>query len=365
MPPKKAKAVKAKSKSKDAEAAAPAADSVDAPETAAEQENNEVPDASLEATPTTLEKPDKDNRAVQPNSEAADEKEQTKSAAKSKKRKAGDAAKETAKASRRSIRGAAKAEPSKQQLLSFLLSDTAADLCRPDDEIRDLESRGKDLKTYSNTALSPFEELLCAIVLSRPISHRLGMRTIRTILNKPYNFNTPKAITSLTPEQRHAALDEARTQHKQKTTDQIGALAELISSKYASSDTDTSLDKLRSAANKDWDDERDLLQSSIKGLGKTGLDIFFRRVQWSWPEAYPFVDERTGRGLEQLGLPKSADGLVKMIDAEWKGLDTKNLKVKSDKEGLKRRAFVVVCERATGADLEGKSEALLEAAASS
>jgi len=32
---------------------------------------------------------------------------------------------------------------------------------------------------------------------------------------------------------------------------------------------------------------------------------------------------------------------------------------------LKRRAFVVVCERATGADLEGKSEALLEAAASS
>ncbi|CAD0100983.1 unnamed protein product [Aureobasidium mustum] len=264
---------------------------------------------------------------------------------------------------RKSGRGAQKAAPTTEQLLNYLLSPASTELCRPDDESSVVESQGADFKTYSSSALSAFEELICAVVLSRPISHKLGLRAIRTILNSPYSFTTPFAIISAGKERRHQALNDAKTQHKDKTAEQIGLVADVVAHKFSKNDTDTSLDKLREQASKGWDMERDLLQENIKGLGKTGLDIFFRRVQWLWPEAYPFVDEKSSRGIEKLGLPKHPDELAKVLDRYWAKLDTSNLE-KGDKEMQKRRAFVVICERATSADLEGKSDAILEAAAS-
>jgi hypothetical protein len=263
---------------------------------------------------------------------------------------------------RKSGRGAQKSQPSTEQLLNYLLSQDAAELCRPDDESDELKKQ-TDLKTYSSSALSPFEELVCAVVLSRPISHKLGLRAIRTILNDPYSFNTPKAIINAGKEKRHQALIDARSQHKEKTADQIGLVADVVAHKFAKDDSDTTLDRLRDQASKGWDMERDLLQENIKGVGKTGLDIFFRRVQWLWPEAFPYVDERSSRGIEKLNLPKNPDELARTLDRYWAKLDTSNLE-KGDKETKKRRAFVVICERATSADLEGKSEAILEAAAS-
>ncbi|PNS15122.1 hypothetical protein CAC42_2351 [Sphaceloma murrayae] len=281
----------------------------------------------------------------------------------SKKRKAESTPNEPSKASRRSDRGAAKSSATPLQMLNFLLSDTALDLCRPEDEMSDLQSRGKDTRTYAGSQLSPFEELLCAIVLSRPISHRLGLRTIRTILNEPYAFTDPKSIIAAGPEKRHQAMFDARTQHKDKTAQQIGLVAQVVADKFGTGEEDTSLEKVREKAGRGWDEERNLLQKEIKGLGKTGLDIFFRRVQWLWPEAYPFVDERTARGVEKLGLPKSAEGLRECIEKEWKGIEKKGLPKHS--EAAKRRVFVVICERATSADLEGKAEELVEAASKS
>lgn len=297
---------------------------------------------------------------VEPLPEVESKTEETPAEKPSKKRKVD---KPKIEGERKSGRSAPKAQPSNEKLLNYLLSDAATDLCRPEDEAKDIESRGSDTKTYSSTALSPFEELMCAVVLSRPISHRLGLRTIRTILNAPYNFTDPQAITKAGTEKQQQALSDAKTQHKGKTAEQIGLIAEVIASKFGKNDTDTSLEKLREQAKKDWDTERDLLQENIKGLGKTGLDIFFRRVQWLWPESFPFVDDRTARGIEKLGLPKNPDELVKLLDQHWGKLETGSL-AKGDKETKKRRAFVVICERATGADLEGKSEALLEAAVS-
>jgi len=265
---------------------------------------------------------------------------------------------------RKTGRGAQKAAPTTEQLLNYLLSPASTELCRPDDESAQVESQGADYKTYSSSALTAFEELVCAVILSRPISHKLGLRSIRTILNAPYSFTTPSAITSAGKEKRYQALTDAKTQHKDKTAEQIGLVADVVAHKFAKNDTDTSLDKLREQASYGWDMERDLLQENIKGVGKTGLDIFFRRVQWLWPEAYPFVDEKSSRGIEKLGLPKHPDELAKVLDRYWAKLDTSNLE-KGDKEQQKRRAFVIICERATSADLEGKSDAILEAAASS
>ena len=265
------------------------------------------------------------------------------------------------KAPRRSGRGASK--PSSQQTLRFLLSPDAINLCRSQDETKDLEKNdGSPIKTYAASELSPFEELLSAVVFSRPISHHLGARTVRTILNPPYTFTTPKAIQEAGDEKRLQALWDARTQHKDKTALQLREMADVVAETFSGGDAgDGSLEGLRKAAGYDMERERDLLTSSIKGLGKTGTSIFFRRVQWLWPECYPYVDDRTEMALDELGLPKDAEGLQELLDESWDAIG-KEVGAGKDEEVRKRRAFVIVLERATGAQLESNVSQVLDRA---
>ncbi|KAI7087147.1 hypothetical protein KC356_g4381 [Hortaea werneckii] len=291
------------------------------------------------------------------------EQKQSAGAKSGEKRKKATASDDPAKAPRRSGRGAPKAQPSKQQLLKFLLSEPASVLCRPDDETEDMKNRG-DIRTYSTSVLTPFEELTCAVILSRPISHRLGLRTIRTILNPPYNFTSAKAVQDAGNEKHIQAVWDARTQHKEKTAGEIGMIADVVLEKFtADGDKNgTQLERVRTECNKDVEKEREMLKSNIKGLGRTGLDIFFRRVQWQWEAGYPFVDGRSAQSLHKLGLPDEGEELHKLIEQHWEKLETEQL-AGEDEKAKKRRALVIVLERATGADLEGKSEAVVEAAA--
>lgn len=283
---------------------------------------------------------------------------------KSKKRKTPSASDEPQKSARRSGRSAAKSQPSREQLLSFMLSKDAEELCRPEDESEDIKTRGGGIKTYSSSVMSPFEELLCAVILSRPISHRLGLRSIRTILNDPYNFSTPKAIQAAGQEKCHQALWDARTQHKAKTAEQIGSIADVVLGKFtAKDDTDgTQMRKLLDDCDGDVEKALDTLKDSIKGLGATGLNIFLRRVQWLWEKGFPYVDDRTSLSLRKLGLPEEAEDLRKVVEQHWGKLQKKGLAGEGDAQ-KRRRAFVVILERAVGADLEGKVDELAAAAA--
>lgn len=279
----------------------------------------------------------------------------------SKKRKQDESNEEPQKAQRRSGRGG-KAAPSQEQLLNFLLSKEAEELARPEDESEDVKSRG-EIKTYSSAILSPFEELMCAIILSRPISHRLGLRTIRTVLNDHYNFTSAKAIQDAGSEKQHQALWDAKTQHKDKTAQQLGQLADVALDKLTSKGDakGAELGLVLEACNKDIDEAAKNLKSSIKGLGDTGISIFYRRVQWLWEALHPYIDNRTVDSLRKFSLPYEPEALSDAINASWKKLDTKHLAGSNDAE-KKRRAFVVILERVTGADLEGKVETLISAA---
>jgi hypothetical protein len=208
--------------------------------------------------------------------------------------------------------------------------------------------------TYSSHLLSPFEELLCAVVLSRPIYHYLGLRTIRTILNKPYALRDPLAIKTAGPKKVLEALEAARTQHKGKTADEIALLAEVVSN----NDWHNDLLKLRAQSKNNVESEREVLRRSIKGLGKTGLENFYRRVQWQWDEAFPFVDARTQAAMERLGLPKRAEEIEKLVKSRWNDLNPED-GGGHDLETQKRRAFVVLLERAIGADLENNIDQVL------
>jgi hypothetical protein len=282
----------------------------------------------------------------------------------SKKRKAEPEADSSNKSSRRSGRGPSKGQPSREQLYNFLLSKEAEDLSRPQDE-KDALEKNPDLKTYSSSVFTPFEELICAIVLSRPISHKLGLRSIRTIFSDPYNFTTARAIDAAGDEKRHQALWDARTQHKGKTADQLGLVAKVVLEKFTSSkDKDgEQLTKVLDDNDGDVDAALETLKENIKGLGETGLSIFLRRVQWLWDAGFPFVDGKTRIALKELGLPGEAEALQEDLDAHWKKLKVDRVAGKSVDE-KKRRAFVMILERAIGADLENQLQSLKAAAAS-
>ena len=155
---------------------------------------------------------------------------------------------EPAKAPRRSARGASRTSVEPIKILRFLLSPASLELCRPQDEINDIKTRGADLRTYSSTAFNPFEELVCATVLSRPISHALGLRSIRTLFNDPYSFTTPKILREAGFEGRRKALDHAKTQHRQKTAEELGLLADAVTETLGDGEDDVSLERVRKVA---------------------------------------------------------------------------------------------------------------------
>ena len=238
-------------------------------------------------------------------------------------------------------------------ILKYLLSDEGANLCRPDEEVRDL-AYGANTVTYS-CLLEPFEELMCAVILSRPISHRLGLRSIRTILNAPYCFTNADAIRAAGSAGVKQAVWAAHTLHKQKTAEEIEGTANVV----LQNQWGGNLESVRKLSHMAVDKEREMLRAGVHGLGDAGLDIFFRRIQWLWKEAYPFMDMRAKGSVELFGLPKEAHRLVALIHEHWGDLDFAG-EVAYDEEARKRRAFVLVLDRAVSAELEKKTGRVLE-----
>ncbi|KAF2853478.1 hypothetical protein T440DRAFT_465872 [Plenodomus tracheiphilus IPT5] len=246
-------------------------------------------------------------------------------------------------------------KPAPTQVLKLLFSDAALSLCRPQDEILDVQARG-NINTHSHL-LSPFEELLCAVVLSRAIPYDVGLRIIRTVLSAPYKFSSSVAIKIAGPEKVKEALRDIRSQQQGRAAEEIDAIVEAISNNSWHND----LGKLRKLSKSSVEAEREVVRRSIKGLGKTGLDIFFRRVQWLWEEAFPSIDERTQALLEKLGLPKRPESLARMIEVRWADLGIEDQESYSNEE-RRRRAFVMVLERTLGAEVQKNTHIILEEA---
>ena len=98
-------------------------------------------------------------------------------------------------------------------------------------------------------------------------------------------------------------------------------------------------------------------------MGKTGIEIFRRRIQGVWPSCYPFVDHKTASSLEKFGLPSEAGELQKLVEEHWSQLYVEdNIKADNEEE-KKRKAFVRLLEHAVGADLENNVDGVTAQAA--
>ncbi|KAI3554940.1 hypothetical protein CABS01_11653 [Colletotrichum abscissum] len=225
--------------------------------------------------------------------------------------------------------------------------------------------------TYPDSTLTPFQNLVAALLLSKPISHRLGLRTINTLLNPPFGLRTPQDLDEAGFEGRRKVMWEARTQHKEKTAVQLGDLVEGVRKICGGGGDDDEKEGGKKEDGKDEEDEGDTekmtalremvkgmkaeeaqkkvekaLTDGIKGVGPTGAGIFLRRVQEEWEEVFPYADKRALEAAVEFGIIKESDGARELAEVN---------------EG-DRGKFVRMLDVLVGIQLEKKMEEALKMA---
>jgi len=146
--------------------------------------------------------------------------------------------------------------------------------------------------------------LLNAIFSSTRISHDLAAKTIATAIKA--NYHKLDVLKKTTWDERCQVLTEGGyTRYREKTSTGLSELVELIESKYdgdlnnllPKSSTDSSPSEIRARL------------KEIKGLGDVGIDIFFDTAQVAWPCLGPFLDPRSAKAAEAMGIPSDVQAL--------------------------------------------------------
>lgn len=214
------------------------------------------------------------------------------------------------------------------------------------------EQEGSYLR-YPHSPLTPFQNLICACILSKPLSHRLGLRTIHTLLNPPFGLRTLKDLDEAGYEGRRKVMWEARTQHKEKTAGQLGNVVDGVRELCDGTEDETELDNLEGLKEKvsgmKGKEAQEVIVkhlTKIKGIGPGVASIFLRRVQGDWEEVYPYADDRCLADARRFGLIEQSGGAEEL--AEVVGGD--------------RRRFVRLLDTLIGIELEKKMDEAMQAA---
>jgi endonuclease III len=151
-------------------------------------------------------------------------------------------------------------------------------------------------------------QLLCASILfSKRISSDTAVNASKAMKRK--GWTTPKKLADSTWAECTKTLNRAGyARYDESTSTMLHETAEMVLDRYSGD-----LRKLRERAHHNPAEERKLLKQ-FKGIGDTGVDIFFREAQSVWPELAPFADRRALSTAEQLGLGKDVKDLTKLVN---------------------------------------------------
>lgn len=165
------------------------------------------------------------------------------------------------------------------------------------------EELGLDLS--KNRPMHLFLWLVSAELFSARIGAAQAAEAAAAI--KASGLTTADHMAKSTWEERvHILNRNGYARYDEKTAGFLGEVADLCLSRYGGD-----LRKLREAAGRDPKQERRLLME-FKGIGETGVDIFFREAQGAWDELYPFADARSLKVARALDLGTSAKDLAEL-----------------------------------------------------
>ncbi len=144
-----------------------------------------------------------------------------------------------------------------------------------------------------------FQLLVLSLLLSARISSGIAVDAARELFRAGYR--TPQRMRDATWQQRVDALGRGHyRRYDERTSTQLGDMAQLVLDEHHGD-----LRRIRS------DDARHVERAlqQVKGIGPAGAAIFCREVQGVWTELAPYVDDLAADGAEQLGLPRTLDGV--------------------------------------------------------
>ncbi|KAK3716135.1 hypothetical protein LTR37_006580 [Vermiconidia calcicola] len=154
-----------------------------------------------------------------------------------------------------------------------------------------------------------------ALLTSTRISHQLANKTLVKVVEAGY-ADLEKLEQSSWEERTQVLTEGGYTHYREKTATELGELAQLTREKY-DGDLNNLLKKAKEG-NKEGDVEAvrsDVRKgvSAIKGIGGVALDVFCDTVQAVWHELAPFVDPRSQKTAEKIGISSDAAELFKVV----------------------------------------------------
>jgi endonuclease III len=166
------------------------------------------------------------------------------------------------------------------------------------------EQLGIDLESGTPSPL--FRWLCAALLMSARISAATAVDAARALADQ--GWITAAKMADATWEERARTLNQAGyARYDESTSRMLGDTARMLQEKYQGD-----LRKLRDAAERDPERERTLLKE-CKGIGDVGVDIFMREAQITWPELYPFADQKALQAAAKLGLDEDPHALADRV----------------------------------------------------
>jgi endonuclease III len=180
---------------------------------------------------------------------------------------------------------------------------------------------------------APLYQLLVLVtLLSARISAGVAVAAARELFRAGYR--TPQAMLEASWQDRVDALGRGHyRRYDERTATMLGDGARLCRERWRGD-----LRRLHAEGDGDLSRLRRLL-TEFPGIGPTGADIFLREVQLVWPDIRPFADRKVAAGAAKLGLPKSADGLARLVPtADLARLASALVRVALDRTAADKRA---------------------------
>jgi endonuclease III len=165
------------------------------------------------------------------------------------------------------------------------------------------------IRIADGTPSALFRWLVACLLFSAPIGHEQAMRAARALSKAGYR--TSRKMAEATWEERVKVLNShGYARYDERTSRMLQDAADLIEDEYKGD-----LRRLREAAGHDPAEERRRLKA-VKGVGDVGVDIFFREVQETWDELYPFADKLALKAAARQGLGEDAATLARTVPRE-------------------------------------------------
>lgn len=153
--------------------------------------------------------------------------------------------------------------------------------------------------------------LLNAMLSSTRISHEIAAKTLTTVIKAGY-ADVSQLEKSTWDERTKVLTEGGYTHYREKTATQLGDLARLVREQY-----DGDLNNiLKTAKEKGGAKVREDVRKKIKavkGLGEVATDVFCDTIQGLWSEIAPFIDPRSAKTAQAIGLPSDASQLFEAV----------------------------------------------------